>query len=517
MNKEVSIPKGWVEVSLKEILLELRNGTTAKQNKEGKGIPVTRIESIQNGNIERDRLGYIENTDKLNMFYYQNGDIAFSHINSLKHVGKVALITISELPLLAGMNLLRLRPSSQLDFQWLYFVLSSPKTRSDVRWKIKKAVNQVSINQKELGKIQLKLPPTFEQKRIADKIEALQAKSNKAKQALGTAKPLLDKLRQSILAAAFCGDLTADWRKKNPDAEPASILLERIRKERRKRWEETELAKMKAKGKEPENDKWKAKYKEPEPVDPTGLPELPKGWCWARLEEISLLKGGLTKGKKRKGTERLTPVSYLRVANVQRGYLNLKDLSMIEATEAEIAELQLHLGDILFNEGGDRDKLGRGWVWKNEEDVCIHQNHVFRARLVSNKTNSEIISHFGNSFGQQWFMKEGKQSTNLASLNMTKLSKFPVPVMPYEESQQFSIKIENCLKKLSFLQEITENTSQQLECLDQSILTKAFQGELVPQDPTDEPASVLLDRIKAEREAMQPKKKATRKLKTKAV
>ncbi len=98
--------------------------------------------------------------------------------------------------------------------------------------------------------------------------------------------PLLEKLRQSILAAAFRGDLTKDWRAKHKDVEPASKLLERIRVERRKKWEEAELAKMKAKGKAPKGDEWKAKYKEPEPVDATGLPELPEGWCWATLGTV---------------------------------------------------------------------------------------------------------------------------------------------------------------------------------------------------------------------------------------
>ena len=86
--------------------------------------------------------------------------------------------------------------------------------------------------------------------------------------------------------------MTADWRAQNPDIEPAEKLLERIRKERRKRWEEDELAKMKAKGKTPKDDKWKNKYKEPEPVDTTDLPELPEGWCWTKIETIGNVRGG---------------------------------------------------------------------------------------------------------------------------------------------------------------------------------------------------------------------------------
>jgi hypothetical protein len=148
--------------------------------------------------------------------------------------------------------------------------------------------------------------------------------------------------------------------------EPASVLLERILTERRRRWSES--------GK-------KGKYQEPTPPDITNLPKLPEGWCWATVDMLADVKGGVTKGQKRKLGECLREVLYLRVANVQRGYLDLSEVKTIEATEAEIRDLRLEIGDILFNEGGDRDKLGRGWVWAGELPECIHQNHVFRARL----------------------------------------------------------------------------------------------------------------------------------------
>jgi type I restriction enzyme S subunit len=154
---------------------------------------------------------------------------------------------------------------------------------------------QPKLNQKNLNRVPVPLPPFNEQRRIVEKIEALTARSRKAREALEAIPELLDQFRQSVLAAAFRGDLTADWREQNPDVEPAEALLERIRVERRKRWEEAELEKMRVKGKEPTNEKWKAKYKEPETVDLSELPELPTGWTWASAmqacEEVFL---GLT-------------------------------------------------------------------------------------------------------------------------------------------------------------------------------------------------------------------------------
>ena len=161
---------------------------------------------------------------------------------------------------------------------------------------------------------------------------------------------------------------------------------------------------------------------------------LPPGWEWTTLGEIADLKGGLTKGKRRRDEDQLRQVPYLRVENVQRGYLNLDQVKLIEATKAEIADLRLQVGDVLFNEGGDRDKLGRGWVWQAALPECIHQNHVFRARLRGPDIQPKFVSWYGNnSEGAQYFSDQGKQTTNLASINLTKLSEFPIPVPPARE------------------------------------------------------------------------------------
>src|SRR5262249_28337839 len=159
-------------------------------------------------------------------------------------------------------------------------------------------------------------------------------------------------------------------RKEGRDYEPADVLLRRILKERRARWEVDQLTKMKAKGQQPRDDRWKAKYEEPKGAETSGLPELPEGWAWAHLRNIAELKGGITKGQKRGQGEVVRAVPYLRVANVQRGYLDLDEIKDIEATDAEIEELQLLRGDVLFNEGGDRDKLGRGWIWAEQLPLC---------------------------------------------------------------------------------------------------------------------------------------------------
>ena len=185
-----------------------------------------------------------------------------------------------------------LKPLCSMDTSFIVNYLNSIKWMPYVS-----GTTRLKLTQGSMRKVPFLLPPLPEQNRISKKLEALQLRSSKAKKALETIPPLLTKFRQSVLSSAFRGDLTAEWRAQNPDVEPAEKLLERIRKERRKRWEEEELAKMKAKGKKPKDDKWKDKYKEPEPVDTTDLPELPEGWCWAALEELGDWFGGGTPSK----------------------------------------------------------------------------------------------------------------------------------------------------------------------------------------------------------------------------
>ena len=184
--------------------------------------------------------------------------------------------------------------------------------------------------------------------------------------------------------------------------------------------------------------------------DHVGLPVLPEGWAWASLSAIAAIKGGITVDSKRTDpTARLVP--YLRVANVQRGHLNLDEVKSISAPGTDIEALRLQSGDVLFNEGGDRDKLGRGWVWESQLPECIHQNHVFRARPHSPDISSKLISWWGNTFGKDYFQREGKQTTNLASINMTKLSAFPVPIPPVAEQHRIVAEVD---RRLSIVREV---------------------------------------------------------------
>lgn len=212
------------------------------------------------------------------------------------------------------------------------------------------------------------------------------------------------------------------------------------------------------------------------------LKELPAGWAWATLRELADLKGGITKGQRRSNGAKVRSVPYLRVANVQRAFLDLSEVKTIEAEEGEIADLLLRPGDILFNEGGDRDKLGRGWIWRGELPECIHQNHVFRARLRSSDLQPKLVSWYANFVGAAYFSDEGKQTTNLASINLTKLGGFPVPVPPVEEQGRIVAEVEKQLTRLDVGVESLKRVQAQLKRYRASVLKAACEGRLVPTE-----------------------------------
>lgn len=371
-----------------------------------------------------------------------------------------------------------------------------------------------SIEGPALASFSLVVAPSNEQSRIVTKLEELLSDLNAGEAELKAANYKLTQYRQSLLKTAMEGALTAKWRTNCSFAESGAQLLERVLIERRNHWESKQLAKFKEQGKTPPKD-WQKKYPEPVQLDTTSLHELPDGWVWASLDMLGEIASGVAKGSKRDSDVVVREVPYLRVANVQRGYLDLSEVKTIHATERDIAALALMNGDVLFNEGGDRDKLGRGWVWRDEVNECIHQNHVFRMRPYLPELQPELISHHGNTFGKLWFQNAGKQTTNLASINLTMLRAFPVPVPPATEQLEILEQVQLQLDSLSRQAQVTEQAIKQCVAQRHNILSTAFSGKLVLQAPDDEPATVLLERIRAERaeRAKQPKIRKTKKQK----
>ncbi|WP_462203159.1 restriction endonuclease subunit S [Frankia sp. CcWB3] len=229
------------------------------------------------------------------------------------------------------------------------------------------------------------------------------------------------------------------------------------------------------------------------------VPGIPLEWHWCRLGEIADVVGGVTKDGKKKSDPDLPEVPYLRVANVQRGYLDLAKISTIRVPAAKARALTLQPGDVLLNEGGDRDKLGRGWVWDGQIDGCIHQNHVFRVRLYDGILHPKLLAWHANEFGQGWCEKNGRQSVNLASISLSQIKRLPVPIPPVEAQADLVSAAEEWLSVLDTGERLVRGGLAKATVLRKALLAEAFTGRLVAQDPADESASVLLERIRAER------------------
>lgn len=200
----------------------------------------------------------------------------------------------------------------------------------------------------------------------------------------------------------------------------------------------------------------------------------PKEWGIRKLQDLSEIVSGVTKGRKLSGNS-VVSVPYLRVANVQDGYLDLKEIKTIDALPSEVEKYGLLEGDMLLTEGGDPDKLGRGAVWHNQIPNCIHQNHIFRVRVDKESIAPEFLSMLtGSAYGKMYFLKSAKQTTGIATINSTQLKNFPVLVPPLPLQQQFA----RIVEKVEAMRQSQNQSKQQIEDLFSALMQKAFRGEL---------------------------------------
>lgn len=198
----------------------------------------------------------------------------------------------------------------------------------------------------------------------------------------------------------------------------------------------------------------------------------PKGWEEPILSDIADVRSGVTKGKKLKEGTGIT-LPYMRVANVQDGYLDLSSIQTITVSEKDAEKCKLLRGDILLTEGGDPDKLGRGHVWNGEIDNCIHQNHIFSVRVKDEDyvRPAFLSAVIGSQRGKRYFLKVGKQTTGIATINKTVLSEF-CPIVPPLELQDSYLKIASRIKRMQTRKHYHEVT------LFPSLSQKAFSGQL---------------------------------------
>lgn len=177
-----------------------------------------------------------------------------------------------------------------------------------------------------------------------------------------------------------------------------------------------------------ENGELRDPDRQPEQFKDSPLGRIPREWQWQQLGGLAEVAGGVTLGRDLSGSS-VIELPYLRVANVQDGYLDLSDIKTVRIFRAEESRYSLEVGDVLMNEGGDFDKLGRGTVWQGEILRCLHQNHVFRVRCRSESLRPWFLATVSEShIGKSYFVRSSKQTTNLATINSTQIKAFQVPL-----------------------------------------------------------------------------------------
>ncbi len=201
-----------------------------------------------------------------------------------------------------------------------------------------------------------------------------------------------------------------------------------------------------------------------------------KGWNERSLSDVALVQGGITLGRRYPPEEELVERPYLRVANVQRGRLDLRDVRTIRVRQAEADRLTLNPGDVLMNEGGDRDKLGRGWIWEGQIPGCIHQNHVFRVRLITDEISPLFLARYTNYVAHGYLEAAGTQTSNLASISARAVKSLPVPIPPIEQVARIDEALTFAVAEVSNFQREIQQASHLLHATRPRLLAQALAG-----------------------------------------
>ncbi|MDF5720232.1 MAG: restriction endonuclease subunit S [Rhizonema sp. PD37] len=405
--------------------------------------------------------------------------------------------------------LMKAIPNAQLvDQEFLYYFLQTPNLFNYVAAASLRTAGQDGVKKEHLDNYPLFIPPLNEQRRIVAKIEALRARSQRVKETLEAIPPLLNQFRQSVLAAAFRGDLTADWREKNPDVEPASVLLERIRTERRRRWEEAELEKMRASGKLPKDEKWKLKSEEYDYVDDSKLPELPNEWCWTNLQSIALVKDPNPSHRYPSYEGGTVPlISTREFQGLSDWNVKLSPFVTEEFYQYQNKICNFSQNDIIFARKG---KIG---LARRPPKLLKYtfSHTIFVIKCFESIFSESVLWYIRQNQVIVWLLREMNSNNGVPTLGKAVFEKTPIPFAPIAEQKEIVRRIEFFFKAADTIERQYQEAKAYIDQLDQSILTKAFRGELVPQNPDDEPASILLERIRSERDKLQASAKTAKK------
>lgn len=440
---------------------------------------------------------------------FREGDVLFAKITPCMENGKMAVVPSLKNGLGFGSTEFHvLRPYSEISAQYIYFFVSSESFRRDAEHNMTGAVGQRRVPTSYLVGQSVPVPPVREQHRIVDRIEELFSELDKGIEGLKTARAKVDVYRQAVLKDAFEGKLTAQWRKNNIDKlEKPEQLLAHIKHAReahyQQQFEEREAA---VKGWEEEG---KAGKRPGQPRMPKSVPTvekgeivpleaLPSGWVWLTAESVGIVQLGRQRSPKNRSKD--FPTKYIRAANITEQGLDLRDVFEMDFPPHELSTYRLEKGDLVVSEAsGSAAQVGKPAIWDDQISNCCFQNTVIRHQPYCRDFSVFLLWLY------RFFYMSGKFAqvaggVGINHLGAFKFAQIALPLCSLAEQKEIVRLLEERFTAIEQQEREIDSALKQAKMLRQAILKRAYSGQLVPQDPHDEPASVLLERIRAERE-----------------
>ena len=479
-EQELELPKGWVSSSVIEICEKSQYGWTTSSQPNG-NLKFLRTADITSGQIDWSSVPFCKNEPKdVKKYLLNDGDIVISRAGS---VGFSSLINKPQRAVFAS-YLIRFRPLIETKF-FAYF-LQSPFYWSEIHEK-SLGNTLANVNATRINQIKFLLPPLNEQKRIVSKIEELFSKIDSTKQSLEQTKLQLEQYRSSLLRSAFEGKLTEKWRDTNDVVDSVSKLLEQ---KQNKKIQKTE-------------------------IDLSALPVIPETWAWVNFNQIledkkNAMKAGPFGSSLKK--EFYVPDGYKIYGQEQviRGDPEYGDYFIDEERFQLLKSNEVKPGDLLISLVGT---VGKTLVLPDKIKKGILNPRLIKISLDKQIVDVQFIQMYFESAPAKFYFKLASHGGTMDILNMGMLKKLPIPLPVINEQKKILEKIEQGFSLIENTSQIVNSTLQTLQTMKMSVLKQAFEGKLVPQDPNDEPAHILLEKIKNTKEAKPTKKRRAKNVK----
>lgn len=523
MREDETLPAGWATAKLPELIgpdglfVDGDWVESKDQNPDG-DVRLIQLADVGDGEYLNKSARFLtgDAARRLRCTFLESGDVLIARMP--EPLGRACMFPGDPMPSVTVVDVCVVRTAMpSVDHRWLVWAVNAPQFRVAVE-SLQSGSTRKRISRLNLATLELPVPPPSEQRRIVAALEQQLSRIDAGVAALERAKANLERYRASVLKAACEGRLVPTEaelaRAEGRTYEPASELLARILKERRERWEADQLARMKARGKPPKDDAWKKKYPEPAAPDTSALPALPEGWCWAIWAQVGLSQNGRpfpSSEYSSEGVPLLRPGNLHVSGRVEWTPRNTRFLP--ERWARESANLIVGPGELVMNLTAQSLKdefLGRICLTGSRERSLLNQRI---ARLTPILVSARYLVWLFKSPLFRRFVDGLNTGSLIQHMFTSQLDEFVVPLPPLAEQGRIAEEVERRLSRLEAVERAAKLGAARASRLRQSLLAHAFSGRLVPQDPTDEPASVLLERIRKEREAAaaeKPKQPARR-------